>query len=274
MGMRLLCGGIVLFWTASTAWLIQHDVLPAFTARDVPRFSAADWAERPAQESQARIEDKTGRRVGTVWSIHTASAAGLSRQDVFFIEHLSLLPMLRIEVNSDFTPEGRLDTFNLKLYGAGERVELEGEDYSGNLAFRLMVAGREQLFKVDAESVGMIGDVFRPFPTLPQIEVGQSWRMHVVNPLAAVTGIGTKLIPMIVTVRQRERLPTPAGPVECFVLETDRGARAWVDAAGNVLRQEVDAPIGGHLVIVAEPFDAERLRQVSAIPLPSGLMER
>jgi hypothetical protein len=269
MMVRLACGGIILFWTAATAWLIQHDLLPALTARDVPRFSAADWRDANRQ-AQARIEDKTGRRVGTVWSTHTASAAGLTRQDVFFIERLSVLPMFRIEVNSDFTPAGQLDTFNLKLFGANERVELEGEDISGNLAFRLQVGAREQLFKVDAGAVGMISDVFRPFPTLPQIEVGQSWRMHVVNPLAAVTGIGSKLIPMIVTVKSREQLLQPGGSVECFVIEADRGARAWVDGQGNVLRQEVEAPIGGRLAIVAEPFDALRLQQVLQLPLPSG----
>lgn len=270
MAMRLLCGGIILFWTAAMAWLVRHDIIPQFTARDVPRFTAAEADAHPPERSQARIEDRTGRRIGTVWSIPTVSSAGVSRQDVFFIERLSMLPMLRIEVSSDFTPDGRLDTFHLQLFGASERVELEGEEYSGNLAFRLMVGRQEQLFKVDAAAAGMIGDVFRPFPALPQIEVGQSWRMHVVNPLAAVTGIGTKLIPMIVTVQDREPVATPEGPVECFVLATDRGARAWVDAHGNVLRQEVEAPIGGRLVIVAEPFDDELLAHVSALPLPSG----
>jgi hypothetical protein len=270
MLMRLLCGGIILFWTAATIWLIRHDVVPALTARDVPRFSTEGLSADGTHQAQARIEDKTGRRVGTVWSVHTASPAGMSRRDVFWIEQLGMLPLLRIEANSDFTAEGRLDTFNLKLFGADERIELEGEEFSGNLAFRLTVGRKEQLFKVDASAAGMIGDLFRPFPTLPQIELGQSWRMHVVNPLAAITGFGSKLIPMVVKVTGKERLPTPEGPVECFVVETDRGARAWVDARGHVLRQEVEAPIGGRLTIVAEPFDEDRLREISSVPLPSG----
>ncbi|HRX83447.1 MAG TPA: hypothetical protein P5572_00345 [Phycisphaerae bacterium] len=273
MTMRLLCGGIILFWTAATAWLIQHDILPQFTAQDMPLYAVKDWANEPIRKTQARIEDKTGRRIGTVWSTHTASPTGLSREDVFFLEHVSMLPMLRIEVHSDFTAEGTLDTFNLKLYGASEHIELQGEEYSGNLAFRLMVGAREQLFKVDASAAGMVSDVFRPFPTLPKIAVGQSWRMHVVNPLAAISGIGTKLIPMIVTVKGRERLPTASGPVDCYIVATDHGARAWVGPDGNVLRQEVDAPIGGHLVIVDEPFDQQRLDQVMDLPLPSGILD-
>lgn len=270
MLLRLVCAGIILFWTAATAWLIHHDILPPLTARDVPRISTDSWPGERTRNAQARIEDRAGRRVGTVWSTYTAGATGMNRHDVFFIERLSMLPMLRIEVDADFTADGRLDTLNLKLYGAGERVELEGEDISGNLAFRLIVGRREQLFKVDADAVGMIGDVLRPFPALPDIEVGQSWRMHVVNPLSAVTDFGSKLIPMIVRVTGKERQPTPDGPVECFVVESDRGAKAWVDAAGNVVRQEMDMPIGGHLTIVAEPFDEERLSAARAVDLPSG----
>lgn len=271
MLMRLVCSGIVVFWAIAMGWLIHHDVIPAITARDVPRLSVEGWSDDQPMRSQARIEDKTGRHIGNVWSIYSVNQNSISRRDVFWIERLSILPMLRIEVDSTFTPEGKLDELLLQLYGAGQRIELKGEDISGNFAFQLTVGHREpQLFKIDASAAGMLGDVFRPFPVLPGLEVGQSWRLHIVNPLAAISGVGSKLIPMIVKVTSRESLPTEDGPVDCFVVDSDHGARAWVDDKGNVLRQEVDVPIGGHLTIVAEPFDELHLEGVLQLELSSG----
>jgi len=262
--------GVVLFWSASMIWIIAHDVVPRWTARDVPRFRVGDWLTEDLLRSQARIEDKYGHRIGTVWSEYRRGQSRLSRSDVIWLESLALVPMqLRIHIRSEFTAEGDLDEFNLQVFGAGRRVELVCENFSGHLAFRLWVGERDQFFKVDASSLGMVGDVFRPFPTLPEIEVGQSWRIYVVNPLAALSGIGSKMIPMLATVTRTERLPTDEGSAECFVLETER-ARAWVDQHGIVLRQEMDLPVGGTLAIIAEPFD-DRLRdRVLSQELDSG----
>ncbi len=250
-------------------WLIRHDLIPAWTAQDVPAIDTGAWLPDERLESQARIEDKFGRRVGTVWTIHRRSQGRVARRDVFWIQHFSVLPPLRIEVESDFSPKGRLDEFHLQVFGVGQRVEIVAEDYSGNLAFRLWVGRRDELFKVDASAVGMLGDVFRPFPVLPNIEVGQSWRLHVVNPLAAISGFGSRLIPMVVTVTGRDNLPTPDGAVDCFVVETDQGAKAWVDDRGTVLKQQMEMPVGGLITVVAEPFDEKRLVEVQTMDLPS-----
>jgi hypothetical protein len=267
MLLRWICSGIILFWALATAWLIRHDVIPAITARDIPRMTAKGWRADGTYQSQARIEDKTGRRIGTTWMIHHVSDTGISRTDIYWIEHLGVLPPLRIQMDSSFTPDGVLDEIQLNLEGAGTPVTLNGENISGNFAFQLKVGKQEHLFKIDSALAGMLGNVFKPFPALPRIEVGQSWRMHVVNPLAAVTGVGSKLIPMIVRVTSREKLATAKGPVECFVVESDHGARAWVDDDGNVLRQEANIPIGGKLTIVAEPFDPKLLDEALAAPL-------
>ena len=270
MMMRLGALGVVLFWSASMAWVVGHDVVPAWTARDVPRFDVGDWLTEDMRRSQARIEDKYGHRIGTVWSEYRGDQSRLSRRDVVWLEKFAMVPMkLRIEVDSDFRPQGDLDELTLKVFGAGRRVELQCENFSGNLAFRLWVDKDDQLFKVDASAVGMVADVFRPFPSLPRIAVGQSWRMHVVNPLAAISGIGSKLIPMLVKVTRTERILTEAGPVECFVVETER-ARAWVNAEGLVLRQEMDLPVGGTLAIITEPFDDAMRRSALAQVLDSG----
>jgi hypothetical protein len=259
---------IVIGWLVAMAWLVHHDILPAWTARDVPKYDLGDWLTEDLLQTQARIENRQGKRIGTVWTEYTRSPERLTRRDILWLEDM-LLPRLRIESQADFTPEGDLDEINLRVYGTGEYIALKGENYSGSMAFDLTVGRRSQLFKIDAGSVGTVGDTIRPFATLPNIEVGQSWRMHAINPLAVMSGMGAKLIPMLVKVTRKEQVLRQGAAVECFVVETDR-ARAWVDERGVVLRQEVDLPIGGRISVVDEPFDAAARDAAVGEWLPSG----
>ena len=266
---RLSTLAVIVFWLASMGWLVWHDVWPAWTARDVPKFIPGDWLTDDVLQAQARIEDKYGHRIGTVWTVHSRTPAGLSRRDVVWLEKFPSLPILRIEMESDFTSEGVLDTFSLKVFGHRDKIALQGELYSGHMVFMLEVGtAPPQIFKMDAALSSMVADAFRPFPTLPRIELGQSWRMQVVNPLAVVTGVGSKMIPMLVRVTGKERVPTERGPVECFVVEAGQ-ARGWVDARGVVLRQEINLPYGGTLAIIDEPFNAVALLLARARELPA-----
>ncbi len=264
-------GLIALFvcWLASMAWLGWHDVWPAWTAVDAPRLDGGDWLTEETMQTQLRIVDQFKRRVGTVWSEYSENKARISRSDTVWIEGMGPVPALRIEIDSDFTKEGLLDEINMELFGAGEKFQLLAERYSGHLAFKMDLGKRTQYFKVDAADVGTVDSMFRPFATLPRLEVGQSWRTHVFNPLAALTGVGSKLIPMLVKVTGWESIQTDEGEVKCFVIEAGK-ARAWVKTNGVVVRQEVKLPVGGTLYIEAEPFDAHRLDRVRMIDLPSG----
>jgi hypothetical protein len=260
---------IVLGWLASMGWLIHHDVLPAWTARDVPKYAVGAWLSADLVHSQARLESKTGKRIGTAWTEYTQNNGRLSRSDVLWLENLAVLPAIRIQSTAEFTPEGELDEMYVNVYGAGEHISLKGENYSGSMAFEMWVGKRSQLFKIDGAAIGVVGDAMRPFTALPDIAVGQSWRLNALNPLSALSGIGPKFIPMLVKVTGREHVLHRGEAVECFVVTTDR-ARAWVDARGAVIRQEVDLPIGGTISIVDEPFDPKALESTLGIPLPSG----
>jgi hypothetical protein len=264
---RLSTAAVVVFWLASMAWLVWHDVWPAWTAQDAPRFVAGDWLADGVRRAQARIENKYGHRIGTAWTEHRSAASGLTRRDDIWLDKLPMLPPLRIEAESDFTPDGRLDTFVLKVFGHDERIALRGELYSGQIAFLLEVGTTRQLFKVDAAVGGMVADAFRPFPALPEIHVGQSWRMQVVNPLSAVTGVGSKMIPLLVRVTGQEMLATDRGLVKCYVIEAGQ-AKAWVDSEGSVLRQEINLPYGGTFAIIDEPFDDAARYDARAARLP------
>lgn len=260
---------LLLFWLASMGWLVSHDVWPAWTAVDVPKYDGGDWLTDETRRTQLRIVDERKRRVGTVWTEYNKSKAGVSRTDIIWIKSLGIIPPLRIEMDSDFTLDGHLDQIEMDLFGAGQKFNLLGERYSGHLAFKLDFGTQQQYFKVDAAAVGTVDSMFRPFATLPRLEVGHSWRMHVFNPMAAITGVGSKLIPMLVKVTGWEMIRTPEGNFKCFVIEAG-GARAWVKPNGVVVRQEVKMPIGGTLTIETEPYDVDRRNQITSIDLPSG----
>ena len=81
--------------------------------------------------------------------------------------------------------------------------------------------------------------------------------MQVFNPVAAVTGMGKRFIPMLVTVTGMERISTAEGLVSCLVVESP-GAKAWVDDNGVVWRQEITLPIGGEIRIIPETLVVEQ----------------
>ena len=102
----------------------------------------------------------------------------------------------------------------------------------------------------------------RPFDGLSNLHVGQSWRLHLINPLAEVVpGFGQGFSPdaVLVRVTRREPIQTAAGLVDAHVVEA-QAIRAWVGPEGRVLRQELDLPVLGRLVFQDEPYD-ELLRR-------------
>ncbi len=267
---RMLPVFVVLIWLLSMGWLIQHDVVPGWTAHDIYESDTDGWLTEEKSNAQARIENKYGHRLGTVWSQYRRVESALLRKDVIWIDGLQAIPKLRVEMESTFTSGGVLDSLVMSVFGAGERVELIGENFSGHFAFELSIGSeRKHRFKVDADMAGIVSDVFRPFPNMPKVEVGDSWRMHVLNPIAAVSGVGTKLIPLLVKVTGKEMILSSNGPIDCLVLEAGQ-ARAWVDSNGVVIRQEMDLPVGGTLSIITEAFNQDLLDRALAQKLDSG----
>jgi hypothetical protein len=81
--------------------------------------------------------------------------------------------------------------------------------------------------------------------------------MQVFNPVAALTGVKSRFIPMTVSVVGEETITTADGKRRCFVVEAPN-ARAWVDGHGVVHVQEITLPVTGPIRIVREAgFDDE-----------------
>lgn len=257
---RAIGPAIVVFWLAAMTWLIWHDVVPVWIAQDPPDPVSPEWVAGERRRQQAHIEDKHGGHIGRIWTVYSRAGETTARQDLIVIERFPPISPARIAVDAQFDAEGRLDELSADILITGSHFALQAERYGTQLAFELRAGPRRQTFKLTDTDAGMIGDLFKPFSAMPNLEVGQTWRMQVFNPLSAVIGQGQKFIPMIVRVTGEEVLHTPDGPERCLIVEAP-SARALVSRDGTVRVQEIELPIGGKIVIRDEPFDVDEYEE-------------
>ena len=252
---------IVPAWLAAMSWLVAHDVWPTWTALDPPPLRVAYGAGNAETRAKFTISGDLGK-VGTVWTTYQIDETAIRRDDLIWIERLPVeITPLRVTVNSDYTVEGVLDEFTLRLETEEADLKLHGERFPSDFSFTFESGPIDKAFKVPLSSGGLFTGAFNPFSELGNLQVGKKWRMQVVNPVAMLTGVGNRFIPLLVEVTGEERIATPEGVKNCMVVESP-SAKAWVDADGRVQVQEVILPVVGSLRIIREAgFDeAERVK--------------
>jgi len=248
---------IVPLWLAAMSWLVAHDVWPAWTAQDPPRVQATDWLKGEGNRAQFTIlYDNT--LIGTIWTDYIVGDASVQREDIIWIERFPInIAPLRVTVESTFTEDGFLDELDVRLVNRDAGILLHGERFHADFSFTLESGTVEKVFKVPLTDGGVITGAFNPFGQLADLHVGQTWRIQVFNPVAALTGVGYRFISTLVEVTGVETIATPAGQRRCLVVQSPN-AKAWVDARGAVLVQEITLPMAGKVRIVREPgFDEE-----------------
>lgn len=233
-------------WLLAMSWLVANDILPHWTASQPPPVQAGDWLA-DGNRIQFTLSDELGP-MGSVWTEYLVDSRSIRRDDLIWVERLPLdIAPLRISVDSVFTAQGVLDEFSVQLEagGAGQgRIRLHGERFHSDFSFTLESGPVEKAFKIPLVDSGLFSGAFHPFGALTDLRVGQRWRMQVVNPISMLTGMGNEFIPLLVEVTGEERVRTAAGDVNCYVIDSPN-ARAWVDARGNVVAQEMRLPMLG-----------------------------
>jgi hypothetical protein len=258
---------IVPAWLAAMSWLVAHDIAPGWTATDAPPVRRSPSLAGGKNEAQFEIYDEFGR-VGTLWTRYTADERSLQRDDLIWLDRLPLdLAPLRVTAGSAFTADGVLDEFTIRLETLSTDVKLHGERFPADFSFRLQTGTIDKTFKVPLTKGGLISGAFHPFADMSDLQVGTRWRMQVVSPVALLTGVGKQFIPVLVEVTGEERIATPGGDRNCLIVESPN-AKAWIDAEGLVVVQEVDLPALGRFRIVRQSgYDEKERNRVRQVPL-------
>jgi hypothetical protein len=271
---RFLIIASTILWLSAMSSLFVRDVLPAWTAQEAPAITQRRLNEVAEARCQFSIRDPN-RELGKAWSDIQTGSGTAAIHGTLLLEPIGIIPRIRIESTTEFDHEGGLDSFSLDLYGVPYKVCVKGERRGPYFPCELQVGARHMQASLDLAASRLVGDSFRPFAVLPTLRVGQSWRMQMLNPLTMIISRRAEFTPVVAKVTRRESIPYAGGLVECFVVETvPEQVKAWVDDHGGVLRQEMDMPGLGRVIVQAEPYDEnarDNAKKAVRSPLGSGV---
>lgn len=270
---------IVTSWLASMTWLVARDALPRWFAQAPPEAASAAWLKDQGTAFQYGIYDQSGLRRGSCWSLYEVSDEIITRHDLLVLEKMGLLPTLTIESELTYLNETELATLDIEIKGQPMLIELHGERQGPKFGFELKI-GRVGVheFVLDAQAAQTLCDLTKPFSSLRGLEVGRSWKIHVIDPWSLIQqGRQTKLRSVVVSVTGRETIQIEGRKRSCWIVESP-GARAWVDDAGRVLRQVVTIPGVGQLEIREQTFQRDKydqmLRNIRGVGRHGGKRDR
>lgn len=268
----------------ANAALFKRDILPIWVAEEPPRHGATFLGPGDSIKIQVGIYDANKVRIGTAWTYTRVvpppepadtdasvdggqtQVRGQCRVRVFSRTNLRAmrlpgnlaLPEVVIRTSLLFDERGLLDDLDIGLDGLDATIKLKGERFSAtDFACQWQVGDQRGSFILPDSATRALGDVLRPFDTLPELYVGRVWRMELINPLAHVMpnsdrrGFDTESVLVRVTAEEKIQ---HRGREELTYRVEARGVRAWVLPEGRVLRQEVDLPFLGTLTILDEAY--------------------
>lgn len=256
----------------ANAALLSRDVLPDWRAGDPPPSEPLLLEPGESRQVQVGIHHADGRRLGTSWTCSRRPGA----DGIVMVTNTTVLdpiplagrvatPRVRIEMNLTYrSDEARVDEMKFTIVGLSQPVSIHAETMlSGEFPCKWQIGPQEGKVMLDAQAPVLLGDAIRPFDRLPDLYVGRSWHLKLLDPLAHILPelktSGLSLETTLVQVTRHEELEHGGQQVDTLVVE-GAGATAWVAHDGRVLRQEVTLPLIGRLVLLDEPYDDDARR--------------
>ncbi len=268
MPSRPTCVAVVVFWLATSGWLVYHDFLPYWRAAEPMPF-AIDLADEARQSVIWRVS-QNGRESGQV-----ATKVEYNRADDTYLLVSNFTqthepgrrrsgPVRTVESKYRVTRDGQLlgmeAEIKIQVLAVDAVARVKGAVRDGLFAPRWEIEAAEFRKELVCEPVevsgrGSILNPLQPFNRLAGLRPGQQWRMPLVDPLrdaadaaqAALSpfGTGSGAGVRIVSARVLDE-PQPLAwedeEEQCLVIEyagDNMTARTWVRRRdGLVLRQE------------------------------------
>lgn len=264
--------------------IIYRDVVPDWLAGEAPPSAALQLQPGERRYTQVGIYDARGRLLGRSWThcwrtdpgfvvkVLTSTVLG----PIALPQGLATPP---VHIKTELTyrqDDHRVDDLDFRIFGLGLPISLRAEAMpSGEFPGTWQVGPRRGSFVLDSRAPAALGDVIRPFDRLPNLYVGRSWRLDLLDPLAQILpGLkagGLDLEPVLIRVSGKEVIEHQGARIEAFVVE-GAGATAWATSDGRVLRQVVNVPLLGELTLRDEPYDEDaRITALRSVPTDSRL---
>ncbi len=254
--------------------LMLRDIVPDWLAGDPPSSNAVLLRVDQEFRQQIGIFNVHRVRIGTLWSISSSTGTFVGVRSWALFEPLQLppnltTPRMRLTTHLTYKLDGKLEQLLMTIEGFGLMIRLNGNWHPPDMfPCQWQLGDRNGHFVLDGEATKALGSVIRPFESLSGLEVGQSWRVKLINPFARLLpgfdGPYVSSATVLVRVTARERIEHAGRTVEAFRVETDK-VTAWVAEDGRVLRQEIDVPVFEKLILMDEPFDADLGRQAQRV---------
>ena len=244
--------------------LFARDVWPAWTAQDPPPMTHEQLASLDGQTMQYALLRASDDRIGTAWSAVELVSDRVVIRGTVALETKALMLPIRIETMTEFDADGNLDSFLLNVNGVpGTKIRVVGERHGIYFPCELHAGPIHRQARLDLSASRMIGESLRPFAFLPTLEVGQSWRMQLLDPVSVALGGKTQFSAVVARVTRRETIEHPPDSgkhVQCHVVETfPQQSMAWVDGEGRILVQQAEMPVFGRVTVRQEQYDPNEL---------------
>lgn len=267
--------GIVCFalMGAADVALFVRDVLPSWTPGDRPAPLILSVGPMEEHWLQTGLFDAQDRPLGHSWTRLHRGASIATHETYTYIHEMPLpdgrsTPPVQIRLKLVYQQRfDRLDELFLHVFGLPFIIRAEGQAVADQFPISWRVADRQGSFILDAETTAALGNALAPFQRLERLQVGQTWRMELFNPLAGVlpgferAAMGSDSV--VVRVTRHEKIQVRGRFYDTLRVEAPHSV-GWVTDDGRVVLQEVSLPLFGRLIIRDEPFRKERFEAMDA----------
>ncbi len=252
---------VVTMWLVSMTWMISRDVIPRWFAQEPPSAASVMWLADQGRWFQYGIFDADDSLRGNYWTTYSVQGQTISRTDYLRLQNVGVIDQLFLDSDMTFASEDVLDDVHIRIGGIPVPIDLKGERQGPQFAFQLKIGTLPiHEFVLDSQAARTLCDGIKPFSVLQNLSVGQSWKIHVVDPLSLIQNPGARVQSIVARVSGRETIEVNGRNEDCFVVETD-GIRAWVNEAGRVILQRVNLPGLGILEIREQRFSEDQLHR-------------